>query len=123
MTDIFAMCQPDKRQRGNNLAEGLAKTPGAGIHTFDICGRAVDGQGNLWLWASFQRSVSTLGNPDYLDRLDDDAKALLAGAVTITPDMLGPDGVLPAIGGKFVIAPGISPQAVLSAYGLANADL
>jgi hypothetical protein len=32
--------------------------------------------------------------------------------------VLGPDGTLPDIAGKFVIAPGINAQSILSAYGL-----
>ena len=118
MSDIFAMCGTALKDRGNNLAEGLAKVPGSGIQTFDLCPQVVDGQGGVWLWASFQRSVSILDDPDYLTRLNADAQALLAGAVTITPAMLGPDGTLPDIAGKFVIAPGINAQSILSAYGL-----
>jgi len=122
MTDIFAMCPQSMKDRANNLAEGLARIPGSGIQTFDLCPRVVDGNGNVWLWASFQRSVSIIGEADYFSRLNADAKALLASAVTIMPDMLGPDGTLPDIAGKFVIAPGINAQTILVAYWMAPTE-
>jgi hypothetical protein len=122
MSDIFVMCQPALRERGNNLAEELARVPGSGANTFDVCPRVVDGQGNVWLWANFQRYVSIVDEPDYFNQLNDDAKTLLSGALTITPEMLGEGGVLPDTSGRFVIAPNITAQSILAAYGLVSTE-
>jgi hypothetical protein len=124
MSDIFAMCQPALKDRGNNLAEAIVKRTGTGMGTFYMCPRVVDGNGNVWLWANLQRSESVAGAdwdwiiPDLGRDVDlADAQALLFSACVLRPEDLQEDP-LPDIAGRFVIGIDVSPQAILTAYGL-----
>ncbi len=128
MSDIFAMCQPALKDRGNNLAEAIVRRTGTGMGTFDVCPRVVDQQGTEWLWANLQRAESIAADdwnwiiPDLGRSVDlAEAKALLFSACVIRPEDLQGE-TLPDIAGRFVIGIDTPPATILAAYGLHAAE-
>jgi len=105
------------QRQGNQLAEQLARVPGSGIKTFDLCPRVVDSRGNVYLWTNFVRDVTILDEPDYITKLDQASQAMLLDAHRLTPEMMGDDMPVLTID-RLVIAANADPRTVLAWFGL-----